>query len=160
MFQSTVRNDIAGGVVGDIAFLGPQRTKSYILNSLSAANNVIGRVFTETGVEGEAQAGGTGPFAGILINSKVCASYGTNVGTLAPTLTLANNQQGELMQMGEVFVALDDVAVSGDVLSYDTTTGEIVVGAPGPGQAAIPNGVVSYFNVVSPGYLAVAKLTD
>jgi hypothetical protein len=231
-FQSTVRNDIASGVVGDIAFLGPLRSKSFILNSGDADNNVIGRAFTGTGTEGEAQAGGTGPFLGLLVNSKVYPSYGTIAGTLEPTLALANNQQAEIMGMGEAFVALPAAASAGDILLYATATGilssmEAVVAATASqattvltvsaitagkigvgsiiknaageilgevialgtgtggtgtytlntsatvgsaaisansvapsGKAIVPNGVVSYFDAVSPGYLAVAKLTD
>lgn len=161
-FQSIVRNDVASGVIGDIAFLGPLRSKPYVLNSANAANNVIGRVFTETGTEGEAQAGGAGAFAGILINSKSYASPGTASGTLAPTLTLPNGAVGELMTMGEVFISLTENAASGTVLSYNTTTGVIVAGAPGAGEAAIPNAVVSYFNLDPAGgdSIAVAKLTN
>lgn len=161
-FQSVVRNDVASGVIGDLAFTGPVRSKPYVLDSTDAANNVIGRVFTETGTEGIAQAGGTGAFAGILINSKSYASPGTASGTLAPTLTLPNGAVGELMQMGEVFIPLAENAAAGTVLSYNTTTGVIVAGAPGAGEAAIPNAVASYFNLNPAGSdtIAVARLTN
>jgi len=160
-FQSTVRSNIAAGVIGEIVFLGPIRAKPYILNSADADNNVIGRVFCETGTEGEAKAGGdAGVFAGILFNPKVYASAGSASGTLAPSLTLPNGTVAELLQMGEVFVELGEVAAAGDVLKYDDVTGVIGVGAPGVGETAIPNAVVSYFDATSPGYLAVIKLTN
>ena len=45
VFQSTVRIDQTTGIVGDIVIDGPQRGQPGILNSTSAANNVIGRAF-------------------------------------------------------------------------------------------------------------------
>jgi len=160
-FQTEVRNDVASGVIGDRAFSGPIRSKPYVLNSASAANNVIGRVFTETGVEGEAQAGGVGAFAGILINSKSYHSPGSATGTLEPTLTLPNGAIGELMTMGEVFIAMPENAAVGNPLNYNTTTGVIGVGAPGAGEAILPTGEVAPFKVNPAGSdsIVVAKVT-
>jgi len=125
MFQTQVHSDMATGVVGELAFEGPLRAAPYILRSGNAANNVIGRAFTEVS-EGVAQAGGSGRFAGILANPKVYASAGTPAdGTLAPSLVLRNEELGELVDMGILYVNLTTTASVGDRVQYDLTTGEL-----------------------------------
>jgi hypothetical protein len=126
-FQTQVGVQLATGVVGELAFEGPLRADTHILNSASAANNVIGRAFTMVaGAENEARAGGTGVFAGILANPKAYASGGTQAdGTLAPSLVLRNGEIGEFVYMGIMFVSVDNTGVVGDLVQYDETTGEL-----------------------------------
>jgi len=135
-FQSTVNIFNAIGVVGDLAFSGPIRAIPYNLNSDTGYPNVIGRAFTvltggvptPTGAApnaGSARAGGTGPFAGILVNPKAYVTAGTGGNALAPTLTLPDNAVGELLQMGEIFVAFPGAAAIGDKVFFDNTTGEL-----------------------------------
>lgn len=158
-FQSTVSLNQGFGVVGELVFDGPVRAAPFILDSTDAANNVVGRVFTVKS-EGVAQAGGSGVFAGILVNPKHYASYGTSAGgTLAPTLTLPNAATAEMLRMGFIIVALPGAAAIGDALKYNTTTGVIGTGAPGAGEAAVPNAVVDRFTVSGAG-LAVVRLTN
>lgn len=124
-FQSTVNFVQGFGVVGELYRDGPTRAQSLILNSGSAANNVIGRAFTLQ-AEGMAQAGGTAPFVGILANPKTYASFGTTGGgPLAPTITLANNGQAEFVTIGEIIVSFAGAFNIGDGVLYDTTTGAI-----------------------------------
>ncbi len=158
-FQSTVRLQQGFGVVGELMLDGPVRAAPYTLVSADASYNVVGRAFTVTS-EGVAAAGGSGVFAGILVNPKHYASYGTAAGgTLAPTLTLANNALGECLNMGEIIVSLPGAAAIGDAIKYNTTTGILGTGAPGAGEAAVPNAVVSRFTVSGAG-LAVIRLTN
>lgn len=157
-FQSTVSLKQGFGVVGELMLDGPVRAAPYTLVSADAAYNVVGRAFTVTS-EGVAAAGGSGVFAGILVNPKHYASFGTSAGTLAPSLTLANNALGECLIMGEIIVALPGAAAIGDAVKYNTTTGILGTGAPGAGEAAVPNAVVSRFTVAGAG-LAVIKLTN
>lgn len=158
-FQSSVFATQGRGVPGDIAFDGPTRAQSYILNSASAAYNIVGATaFTATS-EAIAAAGGTNPFAGILIAPKTYASYGTTAGTLAPTLTLPNNGAAELLTMGIIFVTLPGAAAIGDPIKYNTTTGAISAGTPGAGEAAVPNARVTHYTVTGAG-LAVITLTN
>ena len=106
-FQSTVRDDIATGVVGEIAFDGPTRARPYILDSGGATPNTVGNAFTVvTGTDDKAGAGaiGAGAFAGILINPKSYALVGTPTNTLAPSLDLPDETPAELLTMGTVFV--------------------------------------------------------
>lgn len=145
-FQSTVNNVLGFGVVGELAFEGPLRAQSLILTSGSAANNVVGRAFTMVS-EGVAQAGGSGQFAGILSNPKTYASRGTTAdGSLAPTLTLANYEQGEFVTMGILNVAFAGAFNIGDGVLYDTTTGALSAGsrtASGTGSIATTTLTVS-----------------
>ena len=133
-FQSTVRANQASGVPGEIAFDGPKRALPAILNSADAAYNIIGATAftysTEVAATGggvplaRVVAGGLGVFAGILANPKVYASGGTNAGgTLAPTMTLPNGTEAELVQMGEMWVTVPGAANVGDPVQYNTTTG-------------------------------------
>lgn len=106
--------------------------------------------------------GASGPtitFGGILANSKIYASYGTSAGgPLAPTMALADNAQGEFLQMGSVCVALATAGKIGDALYYNVNTGEISA-TSGNTKAALPNGVVSRYPTTAAG-LVVAKLTN
>src|ERR1700722_15113006 len=107
-FQSTVNIWSAGGVVGELAFDGPMRAAPYNLFS-SGTPNLVGNAYTVTSggnpdpsgnsaLAGTAPVGGTGVFAGILINPKDYASYGTTGtnGPLAPTMVLPDYAIGQL----------------------------------------------------------------
>lgn len=167
-FQSTVIEDIKSGLIGEIAFDGPTRALSAMIDTgAGAANNVVGRVFTYQDRAGETvKAGGDAvDFAGILVMPKTHSSLGTAAGgTLADTLTLPDGSAGEFLFMGEVYVSLASAGgVIGAALKYNTTTGVIDHGAPGAGEAAIPNAVISRHNAsptAAGQYLAVAKLTN
>lgn len=166
-FQTSVIGDIRSGLVGEIAFDGPTRAVPAMLDSgAGAANNIIGRVFTylDKAVE-SVQAGGTGTFAGIFVMPKTHTLRGTAAGgTLADSLLVPDGTPGEFLQMGYVYVSLATTgAVIGSPLKYNTTTGAIDFGAPGAGEAAIPNAVVDRHNAsptATGAFLAVAKLTN
>lgn len=165
MFQSTVASDIGFGVVGELAFDGPLNAQPGILNSADAANNVIGRAFTHLAAEGQMTAGGVGVFAGILANPKAYASRGTTVGgTLAPTLTLANGEEGEFVQETPgIIVTFGATAANiGDHVIYDTTTGVLATLAPGVavpgGSLKIPGAVVVRYEKGATAGLAVIAL--
>lgn len=123
--QKTVNFLQGFGVVGELFRGGPGRAQSLILNSGSAANNVIGRFFTLQS-QGQVQAGGTGVPVGILGNPKEYASYGTSAnGPLDATTTLANNTQADIITQGEVIVSFGGAFNIGDGVLYNTTTGVI-----------------------------------
>lgn len=133
--QTTVNFVRALGVPGEFAYSGPNRTKAGILDSASAAYNIIGATaFTvKTAADDQnpnapmiVQAGGTGVFAGILANPKVYASFGTTAGgPLAPTMVLANDVNAEFVQMGELVVTVPAACNVGDKVLYDNTTGAL-----------------------------------
>lgn len=134
-FQETVQFERAFGVPGEIFLIGPTRAQPAILNSDVAAYNIVGATaytVLEGGTDADpnlpisVKAGGTGVFAGILANPKVYASYGNQVGgPLAPTLTLPNEWNVELLQMGQMIVTLDNIGSVGDAVTYDPVTGRL-----------------------------------
>jgi len=167
-FQTTVISDNRSGLIGEIAFDGPTRVISGMLDSgAGAANNIVGRVFTwASRADGTFKAGGAAAdFAGILISPKTHTLRGTTAGgTLADSLLIPDGEQVELLSMGEVFVSLATTGGTiGAALKYNTTTGIIDFGAPGAGEAAVPNGALSRNNAsptATSSFLAVAKLTN
>ena len=96
----TVENGMISGIPGEIAFHGPTRARSAVIDSANEADNKFGRAYTlkdgapEAGVY--VQAGGDGHFAGIMINPK---AYALDKGL--------NGTQGEFLDMGEVYVELE-----------------------------------------------------
>lgn len=134
-FQQTVNVFNTLGFVGDLAFDGPIRSLAASMNS-SGTPNLIGNAFTYTsGGNPEpaanssdgciVQVGGTGVFAGILINSKEYALRGVTGNPLGATLALPDNSDGDFLFMGEVFVNLPGPAAVGDLITYDSATGNL-----------------------------------
>jgi hypothetical protein len=139
-FQSIIYPQQGFGVPGDLYNDSPKRSRSYILNSGSP--NIIGTTcYTQTSGSNDqvATAGNTGNvFVGILVNSKVYASFGPPGGNpLAPTLTLANQTQAELLTMGTIITFLPNTANPGDLVIFDDVTGAISTISP---VASLPSG--------------------
>lgn len=164
-FPTTVRADIAVGFVGDLAFEGPLKAEPAVLNSADAANNVIGRAFTGTGTDGEAQAGGDGYFIGILANKAEYTTAGTAAGgALAPSTTLRNGEVGDFVRMTPgIFVTLSNAFNVGDYVTYTAATGAlnaIAQNAVLPGsQRLIPGASVVRYSSATSG-LAIISLSD
>lgn len=166
-FQTTVIGDIRSGVIGEIAFDGPTRAVSAMLDSgAGAANNVVGRAFCYASVENNTvSAGGdAGIFAGILIQPKSHALRGVAGDTLAESLTLPDGVAVELLQMGEVFVSLaSDGATIGSLVKYDDVTGVLDHGTASTGETQVPNATVVRVEpspTAAGAYLAVIRLTN
>lgn len=135
-FQSTVNVYNALGIVGDIAFAdGGVRAIGATLNSSGTAN-LFGNAFTFTAsatAEPSGAApngavctvGGTGLFAGILSNPKQNALFGTTGNPLGATLALPDNTVGQLLQRGYMYVNLPGPANPGDLVTFDTATGNL-----------------------------------
>lgn len=156
-FQTSVRLVQTTGIVGDIINDGPRRAIPGRLNSTAEANNVVGRAFFHTAAsDDQVQANGadTLAFAGILVNSKNYTLRGTTAGgTLAPTTTLANGEQVELLQMGIVIVTFSTTATIGWNVFAHNTTG-VLAAAAGTTLAShtlIPNAKVVRRNITSAG---------
>ena len=141
-FQSTIRQFQAHGVVGEVIYSGPVRARGVIINTTTAANNVIGRALTYSSTNNDGvrvEAGGTGKFAGILTHSKQYASLGTAAnGALAPTMTVPNNSIVEATYFATgILVELLTITASksiqiGDKVYYKTATGELGAGTSAP----------------------------
>jgi hypothetical protein len=164
-FQSTVALIQGFGIPGEIYLDTPMRAQSYTINSATAANNVFGHAFSIT-AQGFVQAGNPSPstavYAGILVNPKGSASYGTSAGgPLAATLTLANFAQGEIASMGTFFAFNNNstgTANIGDVVVYTETTGALTSIAPGvslPSGTLYANAYVDVFTATTPGLMVI-----
>lgn len=138
--QSTVRYDYGFGVVGESRKHGARRAKPGFIVSGSAANNVVGRAFTQVKTGGAVAAGGTGVFFGLLANPKQYASFGTSAGgPLAPTITLPNNTLAEFVESDYSFIAqlTNANAAIGDYIVFLQADGTLQSVTPG---AALPAG--------------------
>ena len=167
-FQQKVNIEQGFGVAGDIHLHAPFRSEALIVSSGGKAN-VIGFAYTKNASTNVAAVGGsitTGTvFAGLMVNSKAQTTYGTAAGTLEPTLNVPNGQVADFCTMGDVVVNVTTACKVGDLLAYDTTTGElstVAVGASaGSGKALVPNAVIYRYPVTaSGGGLTVARLTN
>lgn len=131
---STARTKMVSGVAGNIAFYGPTRVQTSVLDTTSAANNVWGRAFTvKSSADETVQAGGTGAFAGIMISPKTYA---------IDQAYAANNTVAEFLTMGEVFVDLDASAapVEGGKVYFIQASG-LITHASGGGNTEITGAV-------------------
>ena len=168
-FQTQVFINSGLGVQGDLIADSPYRGQTFELVSADPTYNVIGATAYTVLSEGKAQAGGTGYFAGILINPKSQVSRGSlSGGTLAPTLTLPNYTVGELLRQGSVLVFITTTAAIGDLVQYNTTTGVLstipavpagTTPTPSAGCALIPNAYVEKYTVTTAG-LAVIHINN
>lgn len=139
-FQSSVNIYTALGIPGELAFSGPNRTAPYILDSDGQAQT-CGFAFTERTASNPdtvggsplpptAQVGGTGVFAGLLVNPKEYPLTGTTGAPLGATLDLPDNVNASLLKMGFMYVSLPAAANIGDLVLYSTTTGALSTVAP------------------------------
>lgn len=163
-FQTSVFLQQGFGIPGELYTDSPHISESYIINSASAAYNIVGATAFTITSQGVAQAGNGGSLglAGVLANPKVYRLRGTT-GSLSPSMTLANYTQGEFVTMGKLIVNITNTTASiGDWLVYDNTTGALTSVAP---NASLPTGkswlgatFIDYYTVASPGLIAVIAL--
>ncbi|TCJ96152.1 hypothetical protein EV694_1704 [Volucribacter psittacicida] len=168
-FQKTVQTEQGFGVPGDIHLNSPTRAESLLIQSGSGQKNIYGYCFTKDASTNIAKVGGEissgRVFAGILANPKESISYGTEAGTLEPTLNIPDNQHGDFITMGDVVVKVSTKCAVGDLVVYDTTTGELSTVAAGTatagaGKAFVPNAVIYRYPVTAAGGLTVIRLTN
>jgi hypothetical protein len=169
-FQSQVNINMAAGVAGEFASDGAHRVQAYQLDSAIVGKpNTFGFAYTQL-ADGIATVGGAGAFAGILVNPKSKALYGTATGgTLAPSLDAMNLSIGELCSktLGSIWVMLPAAAAIGDLVCYSTTTGALSTVAAGTASAPagtkfVPNATVYRYSVnapVAPATTVLAQIT-
>lgn len=131
--QQTVFLQQSAGFVGDLYGDFPFSADPYELDSVDETNNVFGNFFTVTS-QGIAQAGGTGPVAGFMVDPKDSALRSTGgLNPFTPTLQLPNGSIAAMLTIGKIFVTLPAPCNIGDWVIYDLTTGELAtVAPPGP----------------------------
>ena len=156
-FQNTVRIDQADATIGEVRFGSPMSADPKIINSTSAANNVVGRavqVVSGNDLEVTADLGSAGIFAGIIIHPKSYSLQGTSAGTLESSTTLRNNENIEVLTMGTITVEISTAGNIGDEIFFDFRDGTLMAQAPDQStpvnHARVPGGVVVRQNVPAP----------
>ena len=130
----------------------------------AGASVVIGRAFTVSASDSKkAIVGGTGVFAGVLVNPKAYAHFGVAGNPLGATLGLPAGAIGDLATMGHILVIVaGDVSV-GYQAQYNQTTGEISGVSKGSSASAgctlIPNSQF-VFQAAGSGEVAILELAD
>ena len=142
--QTQVNKTLANGVVGEFYDDSPKKVDTYILES-GAVTNLIGSAF-----------GGSGVFAGLLVNPKQYANYEIGLGA---TNEVANSVQASLSKMCRVWCNVGGVAAIGDTVFFDNTTGVLGAGTAGAGQTQVPNCAVFYYAAEANG-LCVLELLN
>lgn len=144
-FPSSVISDLVSGIPGEIAFDAPYTGITAILDTTTEANNVFGRAFTyKTESVESVQAGGTGLFAGIMVNPKAHA-----INTLSATTdSVSNGRVSEFAVQAEVYVLLSvGTAVTiGDPVFFVNADGTLGAGTAGAGQTQITGATVVRHN--------------
>ena len=165
-FQKEVRRAQTFGFQGEIISDGPTRGRSRILLSTLAANNIFGRVFTNiTGDDNKVKAGGAiaDGFAGFLMSPKQNVTSGDASGALEPTLTLRNEESGEVLDMF-IGIVNSGTAVTIDApVFYDPVVGNATAGQVGVSggvfTAQVPNAKFVQRNTSGAG-LAIVQVTN
>ena len=166
-FQSTVNIELGFGVVGELFDDSPRIAAPWAVFTDDATQNVVGRAFTvrtsapfDGSGSGYVRAGGTGVFAGILMNPKVYASPGTSADPLAPTLTLPNYTIAEFLTMGTINIAVPAGCSIGDRVAFDNTTGVLTTISPnfsGTGSITTTTLTISAQDAGNTGVLGVGS---
>lgn len=158
-FPSSVISDLVSGIPGEIAFDAPYTGITAIVDTTTEANNVFGRAFTYKNEAVESvQAGGTGLFAGLMVNPKAHA-----INTLAATTdSVSNGRVSEFCVKGEVYVLLSvGTAVTiGDPVFFVNADGTLGAGTAAAGQTQIAGATVVRHNpsAANAPSLAVVRL--
>lgn len=125
-FQQIMYLDQGSGIPG-ARYVGDLQVQvmAYTLNSTDQTQNIYGRAFTFNG-DLLVQAGGTGVFAGFMVNPKQTPLFGTLGNPLAASAVVPNNYQAEFAIKGPFWVYLPDVANVGDQICFSHTDGHLV----------------------------------
>ncbi len=158
-FQSTVSIAQGFGVPGEQFTDSPWQATPYsIFTSGHPEYNIIGKTCCTISSEGVVTAGGTGVFAGFLVDPKDQALYGTSVSPLSPSLTVTNYSIVECLTMGVIIVTLPAVAAIGDYVVFNNTTGAISTITPATPLASgttFANAIVSNYTVTGAGLAVI-----
>ena len=158
-FPSSVISLLVSGIPGEIAFDAPYTGITAIVDTTTEANNVFGRAFTyKTESVESVQAGGTGLFAGLMVNPKAHA-----INTLAATTdSVSNGRVAEFCVKGEVYVLLTagTSVTIGDAVYFVNATGALGAGNAGIGETQIAGATVVRHNpsAANAPSLAVVRL--
>ena len=158
-FPSTVISDLVSGIPGEIAFDTPYVGITALINTTTEANNVFGRALTyrDEAIE-SVQVGGTGLFAGLLVNPKESAVNAIGV----TGDVVSNGRTVEACVRGEIYVLLSagTSVTIGDGIYFVNADGTLGAGTAITGQTQIANATVVRHNpsAANAPSLAVVRL--
>ena len=138
-FQSSVFIEQGFGVPGEQFSDGPWRAQPYTIESALASYNIIGATACTITSQGFCAAGRSSAqavFAGILVDPKNLALFGSGGQPLEPSLTVPNFTAVECATMGSYIVTLPAPAAIGDKVVFDNTTGALSTISTAPFQLA------------------------
>ena len=167
--QGTVNFQMALGKPGEQAFdMPPVSAQTRFIHS-GADTNYFGYAYTETtytatqgsGVAPKsAQVGGTGVFAGILVQPNAVSSTGVTGDPLGTNYKLADDSFGELANTGCFFIDVAAACNIGDDVIFSQTTGRFATVAPGAdagaGNTKVAGAHIYGYSLAAAG-IAVAK---
>ena len=131
--QKSVNQYQVLGVPGEFADNSPHRCAPYSCLANDTAQPTVGYAFTQGTADNEAIVGGTGAYLGILVEPKQYANYAN----LNPTLAVNPGTNGEICDMGHIFVTSATAVEPGYVAAFANATGAISAYAA---AASIPEG--------------------
>ena len=159
-FPSSVISDLVSGIPGEIAFDTPYIGATALINTTTEANNVFGRALTyrDESIE-SVQVGGTGLFAGLLVNPKESAVNAIGV----TGDVVSNGRTVEACVKGEVYVLLSagTSVTIGDGVYFVNADGTLGAGTAVAGQTQITGASVVRHNpsAANAPSLAVVRLS-
>ena len=169
--QGTVNYQMALGKPGAQAFDMPPISSQVRFIHTGSDTNVFGYAYTETsfsttqgsGVAPKsAQVGGTGVFAGILIQSDTASSSGVTGNPLGTNYKLADDSFGELANTGSFFIDVAAACNIGDDVIFSQATGRFATVTPGAaagaGNTKVAGAHIYGYSLPGAG-IAVAKFT-
>lgn len=133
MVQTSVNQYQVLGVPGEFADDSPSRVTPFSCLANDTAQPTVGYAFTQGTADNEAVVGGTGAYLGVLVEPKQYANYAN----LAPSLQVNPGTNGQICDMGHIFVKSATEVKPGYVAAFNPATGEISGFA---NQAAITSG--------------------
>lgn len=121
MVQTSVNQYQVLGVPGEFADDSPHRCAPYSCLANASAQPTVGYAFTQGTADNEAIVGGTGAFLGVLVEPKQYANFAN----LNPTMQVNPGTNGEICDMGHIFVTTATEVKPGYVAAFDPATGAI-----------------------------------
>lgn len=115
------------GLAGNAIALATSNSSNVSVTAMTGGKDAVSVLpqfacaFTIATEAGSAQIGGTGVFAGVLVNPKMFANYLN----LSATLTLPSGIQGGLCTFGHIYVQPTSAYAIGNIAAYSNATGAI-----------------------------------
>lgn len=119
--QTSVNQYQVIGVPGEFADDSPSRVTPFSCLANESAQPTVGYAFTQGTNDNDAVVGGTGAFLGVLIKPKQYANYNN----LTASLTVKPGTNGEICDMGHIFVKSATEVKPGYVAAFANSTGAI-----------------------------------